>query len=143
MPLQIGQVHKGFPTLRAEILAIADVVSHVALQQAGDEETLAAPFAHVGAVSGVPALVIGQFERGRKCFVAVFAWECHLAGVALHVSLEISGLSETFVADGAVEWFLATVGEHVFGQALQLRKALAALTADVGPRCAVGLQVVV
>lgn len=139
MPLQIGQVDKCFPALRAEILPIADVVSHVSLQQAGHQETLAAPFAHVGAVSGVPALMIGQFERGRKGFVAVLAWERHLAGVALHVSLEVSGLSEAFVADGAVEWFLATVGEHVFGQALELRKALAALTADVRPRRAVGL----
>lgn len=143
MPFEIGQVDKRLPTLRAEILAIADVVSHVSLQQAGHEEAFAAPFTHVGAVSGVPALVIGQFERGRKGFVAVLAWECHLACVALHVSLKVSGLGETFVADVAVEWFLATVGEHVFGQALQLRKALTALTTDVGSRCAMGLQVVV
>lgn len=58
VPLQIGQIDKGLPTLGAEILTVADVVAHVSLQQAGNEESLPAALTHVRAISGVPALVV-------------------------------------------------------------------------------------
>lgn len=119
------------------------MVSHVSLKQAGYEKSLSTALTHVGAVSGVPTLVIGQFECCRKGFVALLTWESHLAGVALHMSLKVSRLGKSFVADVAVERFLTAVGEHVLGQALQLGKAFTTLTADIWPSCAMGLQVVV
>lgn len=56
--LQVRQIDKGLSTLGTEILAVANVVAHVSLQQAGDEESLPAALTHVRAISGVPALVV-------------------------------------------------------------------------------------
>lgn len=62
VPLQVGQVHERLPALGTEVLAFADVVAHVSLQQTGDQESLPAALAHVRAIPGVPALVVGEFE---------------------------------------------------------------------------------
>lgn len=143
VPLQIGQIYKSFSALRAEILTVADVVTHVSLQEAWHKETLTAAFTHVWAVPCVPALVIGQFEGSWEAFVALFTRKGHLAGVALHVSFKISGLSEALVADVAVEGLLATVSEHVLGETLQFGEALATLATNKRARGAVSLKVVV
>lgn len=58
VPLQVGQIDKGLSALGTEILAVTDVVAHVSLQQAGDEESLPATLTHVRAISGVPTLMV-------------------------------------------------------------------------------------
>lgn len=119
------------------------MVTHVPFQQAGNQETLTAALTHMRTISGVPALVVGQFEGRWEAFVALLAGERHLARVALHVSFEVGGLCESLIADVTVEGLLTRVGEHVFCQTLQFDKALATLATDKRTCCAVGLQVVV
>lgn len=143
VPLQVRQIDKGLSALRAEILTVADVVAHVSLQQAGDEESLSAALTHVRAISSVPALMVRKLESCWKAFAAVLAGERHLACVALHVSLEVGGLREALVADGAEVGLLAGVSEHVLCQALQFGETLATLAAGERARRAMGLKVIV
>lgn len=58
VPLQVRQIDEGLSALGAEILTVANVIAHVPLQQAGDEESLPTTLAHVRAIPGVPALVV-------------------------------------------------------------------------------------
>lgn len=113
MFLQVEHVHKRFATHRAQVLALAHVISLMSPQETGVYEALAAHVALVGPGHRVVADVNGQLESGWETFLTVRALMEAYRRVALLMNLQVRTLREALATDGALVRLLPSVHPDV------------------------------